>query len=111
MKKKKERKILGLSVLQVRSHQGGRGMSNEIQKECVACGGTNLKILQKCKNCETAFCIDYGVDALRERIKALEAVVEFYADPAHWTSDWVEGSHGDYGNRAREALKAARSGE
>lgn len=39
-------------------------------------------------------------DALLDAVEALK----FYADPNHWTIDWVEGSHGDYGDRARKAL-------
>ena len=35
----------------------------------------------------------------------LRECLEWYADKTHWTIDWVEGSHGDYGSRAREALK------
>lgn len=34
----------------------------------------------------------------------LKAALEFYADPEHWTIDWVEGPYGDYGARARKAL-------
>ncbi len=33
----------------------------------------------------------------------LREALGFYADPDHWTIDWVEG--GDYGNRARAALR------
>jgi|GEM_PF-4657904 len=42
---------------------------------------------------------------LEARCKELERAVLFYADPAHWTIDWVEGSFGDYGNRARKVLE------
>ncbi len=34
---------------------------------------------------------------------ALE-LAEFYGDPEHLTIHWVEGSTGDYGNRARAFL-------
>jgi len=52
------------------------------------------------------------IKLLEERIVNLEDVnfrlrqcMKWYADPEHWTIDWVEGSYGDYGNRARNALK------
>jgi len=61
---------------------------------------------------------DRYIKLLEERIVNLEAenprlreCLEWYADKTHWTIDWVEGSHGDYGNRAREALKELESDE
>lgn len=49
-------------------------------------------------------------DDLRERLARAVSTLEFYADRNHWTIDWLEGSHGDYGDRAREFLKAYREG-
>jgi hypothetical protein len=43
-------------------------------------------------------------DATRELVEALE----WYASNEAWTVDQLEGSNGDYGNRARAALKKAR---
>lgn len=48
--------------------------------------------------------IDKQILALIECARALE----WYADPEHWTIEWVEGSYGDYGQRAREALAKIR---
>jgi len=45
---------------------------------------------------------------MRNNIKTLlecARALEWYADWDHWSIDWVEGSHGDYGGRARDAIK------
>lgn len=46
--------------------------------------------------------------ATKEKLARAVVTLEFYADPEHWTIPWIEGSHGDYGNRAREFLKTYR---
>jgi major membrane immunogen (membrane-anchored lipoprotein) len=43
-------------------------------------------------------------DATRGMVEALE----WYASNEAWTVDQLEGSNGDYGNRARAALEKAR---
>lgn len=40
----------------------------------------------------------------RQEIDRLKSALEFYADPEHWTLPYVEGSLGDYGSIARQAL-------
>lgn len=44
------------------------------------------------------------VGILRDKLARYEAALEWYASREAWTIDQVEGSHGDYGTRAREAL-------
>ena len=39
--------------------------------------------------------------------KLLREALEWYASPAAWTMEQLEGAHGDYGARARAALAAA----
>ena len=41
----------------------------------------------------------------RDEIVRLREALEWYASPAAWTMEQVEGGDGDYGNRARAALK------
>jgi hypothetical protein len=42
---------------------------------------------------------------LEQKLATAVEALGFYADPKHWTIEWVEGSYGDYGTRARAALE------
>lgn len=46
-------------------------------------------------------------DALAQENARLKATLEWYASDEAWTMRQLESGHGDYGKRAREALKAA----
>ena len=46
-----------------------------------------------------------GAESRDEEIAELKETLEFYADHEHWTIDWLEGSYGDYGKRARKVLE------
>ena len=45
------------------------------------------------------------IEKLQAEVAKYKTALEFYADPSHWTIEWVEGSFGDYGDIARRALK------
>lgn len=46
-------------------------------------------------------------DAQAQENARLKATLEWYASDEAWTMRQLESGHGDYGNRAREALRAA----
>lgn len=73
--------------------------SKQRKKNATYIHTSNLKILKE----------KFAV--LLARNEKLTKVVEFYANPKHWTIDWIEGSQGDYGSRAQEALKDLEGGD
>lgn len=53
---------------------------------------------------ETLFKQRDKISILEQALAVAKEALEFYANPEHWTINWLEGSNGDYGSRSKEAL-------
>ena len=60
--------------------------------------------LKRLHRSEITECLN-EIENLQAENAKYKTALEFYADPSHWTIEWVEGSFGDYGDIARRALK------
>lgn len=48
---------------------------------------------------------EFGFNLALQHASVLRGALEFYSNKDHWTIEYTEGSYGDYGDKAREALE------
>jgi predicted nucleic acid-binding Zn-ribbon protein len=70
----------------------------------------NLWDDQEATTRQRAITAEASLAAARQQIDVLREALGWYASPAAWTMEQLEGSRGDYGDRARAALKGGSNG-